>query len=136
MVLYKDDLMELEYAAAQDVLFVELSGNRQLCAADLRKVFVSAVACIRDHAIKNLLVNFGRSTVDITDTDYKVLMSQLTVGLMPSTIKKIARVALKDPVREQKIDYIYSEIKKSVSLTLLFKNFTNRADALLWLMEE
>lgn len=135
MLLYKDSLVEIEYASAQEVLVVQLIGQKQYDASELKKVFSSTIVSSREPDIKKVLIDFGKNTVSISDINYKFIMSQLAVGLKASKVKKIARVALKDHEGEQKVASVYNEIQKAITLHLDFKNFNSKAEALEWLMK-
>lgn len=109
MLLYKDSLVEIKCIIQQDVLSVQLLGKQQYSSSELKKVFTSTIVSNREYDVKNVLIDFGRNTVSILDKEYKVIMSQLAVGLNATKVNKIARVAPKDPVREQKVESLYRE---------------------------
>ena len=134
MVLYQDELIRLELASAQGILYVEPRERRAFSAADVRKVFMSTVACTREHAIQRLLLDFSRNALELTGEEYKAVMAQLAVGLLPTHIRRVARVATADPAREHKVEAAYGEIQRAVSLPLEFRSFAGRAQALAWLM--
>jgi hypothetical protein len=134
MVLYRDDIVELDYAAAQEILYVELQDQRGLCVSEVKKVFMSIVVCAREHRIPKVLLDLTRNAVEMTKAEYKSVFTQLVVGLMPTPIRKVARVATKDPVREHSVDATYREIQKCINLPLEFRSFAGRDEALRWLM--
>lgn len=132
-VLYSDELIRLEYAIAQEILHVEPQDQRRLCPSEVKRIFMSIVACGREHKIPRILLDFTQNAIDMTEGEYKALMTQLAVGLMPTAIQKVARVATEDPAREQKVNSTYEEIQAAVDLALEFRNFTSRSEAIRWL---
>lgn len=133
MLIFSDDTCRLEYAAAQEVLTVELSGQRQLGAREIRKAIISAVACVREHTVERLLLDFRKATLQVGDTDYRYLIAQLAVGLRPSSVKRVARIATQDPLREDQVNAVFREVKKAIRLPLEFRSFDSQAAAIAWL---
>lgn len=132
MNLHRDDLLTLEYAVAQDLLMVEVRSGI-LTADDIRKVFAAVVGQVRKRSIPFVLVDFSHNQIEINEYAYQALMTKLAVSLMPTCIRKIARVASTDVTREEKVDRTYNQIQQAVRLKLEFRNFHSRLQALQWL---
>jgi hypothetical protein len=132
--LYEDEIIKLELATAQDMLYVVPQNRQTLSATDIRKAFMSTVAYTREHNITKLLLDFSQVIVEMNEVEYKNVIAQLTVGLMPTHIRKVARITTSDPIREYKVDATYEAIRKAVELPLEFRNFPTRAEALAWIM--
>ncbi|WP_125185396.1 hypothetical protein [Botryobacter ruber] len=130
-----DELVKLDYASAQDVLFVEPQDNGGLSFSKINRVFSSIVACIKEREIKNLLIDFSRNTLAVTETEYKSALARLAVGLTGTTIEKLARIATDDQTREKMIERLEAEIRNVIKSPLQVKDFPNRAEAMQWLME-
>ena len=94
------------------------------------------VSSARDHKTKRILLNFADNTQDLTEDDYKAVLGQLAVGLLPLAIKKIACIGTSGSTRENRIMNAYQKIKEAVPMPLKFNFFSNKAEALQWLLED
>lgn len=135
MVLYWDELIKMDYASVQDVLLVEPQDNESLPFLKISRIFSSIVACVKEREIKNLLIDFSRNTLVVTETEYKSALARLAVGLTGTTIEKLARIATGDQTRENMIGRLEAEIREVLVSPIQVKNFPNRAEAMRWLME-
>jgi hypothetical protein len=133
MIIYHDLTIELAYTPAQDVLSATLQTERVYETAEVRKAFISIVAYIKEYKVSRLLLDFRRNTLDLSETDYKTTVAQLTVGLMHTPLQKVARVGTADPVREQKIETTYGHIKDAVAVPIQVRMFSDKTEALEWL---
>lgn len=91
---------------------------------------------VKEYNIKRLLLDFTRNTLDLTETEYKYAIAQFAVGLMQTSLEKIARIGTKNHMREQKIISKYEGIKNAVALSIAFEIFSDQATALKWLLEK
>ncbi|MFD2245327.1 hypothetical protein [Pontibacter ruber] len=133
-ILYEDELIKLEFTTQQDILLVAPQNQSKFGVSEIRKAFMSTVACTREHDIKRLLLDFSRNIIEMNEAEYKNVIAQLTVGLMPTHIKKVARIATSDTLRELKVEATYDAIRKAVELPLEFRNFPSTAEAMEWLL--
>ncbi|MBC5773707.1 hypothetical protein H8S95_06505 [Pontibacter sp. KCTC 32443] len=133
MELYSDKLIRVHYAAEQSILYADWQEQRPYSAAEVKTAFMDVVSSARDLNIKNLMLNFSDNTQDLTEEEYKAALAQLVVGLLPTTIRKIACVGTSSSVREDRILAAFNEIKESINRPLEFSFFSNRTKALLWL---
>ncbi|WP_242917307.1 hypothetical protein [Pontibacter liquoris] len=135
MLLYQDHLIKLDYATAQDILYVEWQERKPYSVAEVRQAFSSIVATVREKEIERILLDFTGNTVDLSDKEYKAVMAHLTVGLLPTCLKKVARITTSDVVREEKIICILKEIESAIALPVDVKLFSTRTEALKWLLQ-
>ncbi len=133
MILYSDHLLELDYATAPDILFVQWQANKLHTIEQVKKAFFSIVAATREHRIERILLDLS-ATQAFSETEYNAIIAQLVVGLRPTAIRKVARVGTTDPVREQKVASTYQQIQAAVELPFEYESFKSRIDALTWLM--
>ncbi|WP_242926828.1 hypothetical protein [Pontibacter vulgaris] len=135
MKLYSDDLIELTYTAAQDLLYAAWQEQRPYSTAEVKKAFMAIVASAREHNIKRILLNFSENTKDFLESEYKALLTQLAVGLLHTMIEKIACIGPGHSEREVRIGASFEEIRTASSIALQFRYFSNRAEAFQWLIE-
>ena len=135
MALYSDDLIKLDYARDKGVLYAAWQEQRPYSAEEVRKAFIAIVACARERPVKRLLLNFADNTRDLTKAEYKAAIGQLAVGLLPTTVRKIACIGTGSPAREQRITSAYREIAAAIAPPIDFRFFPKRIEALRWLMQ-
>ncbi|WP_162056461.1 hypothetical protein [Pontibacter pamirensis] len=133
VLLYADELVELEHAAIDDILFAELKETRPLPAPEFKRVIMSVVTGAREHQVKKMLLDFSKNALDMTGMEYRSIMAQLTVGLMRSPAQKVARMATTDMEREQLFRSVCDEIHVAIKQPIEFLSFGDRAEALQWL---
>jgi hypothetical protein len=136
MIIYEDSTIELLYLTAQDTITATLQSERVYEATEVRKAFTTIVAYTKEYQVSRLLLDFRHNTLDLSETDYKTTVAQLTVGLMQTLLQKVARVGTADPVREQKIESTYDGIKNAVTVPIQVRMFADKTEALQWLIAE
>ncbi|MBC5773668.1 hypothetical protein H8S95_06310 [Pontibacter sp. KCTC 32443] len=136
MILYSDHIIKLDYKPAHDILTASLQVLRDYDAAEIRNAFLSIVVTVKEYNVTRLLLDFTRNTLDLTETEYKHSIAQLTVGLMQTPLEKIARIGTTHHVREQKISGLYEGIKNAVTLPIAFHIFSDKSTALDWLLKQ
>ncbi|WP_114782861.1 hypothetical protein [Botryobacter ruber] len=134
MVLHWDKLVKFNYAAGQDVLYVETLDQREIYAPDIQSINTAISNCAAEHKIQHLLIDLSKNTLLLTETEFKAAMAQLAIGLLPSALKKVARIKSKNPERERMMERVLLEIQEVIKLPLEFRNFADRTEALCWLL--
>ncbi|NEM97705.1 STAS/SEC14 domain-containing protein [Pontibacter burrus] len=136
MILYSDHIIQLDYIPDDDVLVTSLQEERDYNADDVRSAFRSIAAYIKEYNISRLLLDFRRNTLDLAIGEYKFTVAQLTVGLLQTSLQRVARVGTDDPKRENKIQTMYEEIKAAVPIPIAVRMFPSWQEAYDWLTEE
>ncbi|MER2999351.1 hypothetical protein [Pontibacter populi] len=136
MILYKDHLIQLDYDPAEDLLRTSLQTVRPYDAAEVRSTFISIIACVKDYNITRLLLDFTSNTYDLSESEYKTTMAQLTVGLLQTSLRKVARLTTPDNTREYKIASMLGNIKDAVPVPVQVQMFDNRDEAMRWLLHK
>ena len=134
MVLHWDELVKLNYATGQDVLYVETLDQREIFAQDIQRINNAITNCAVEHKIQHLLIDLSKNTLLLTEAEFKAAMVQLAIGLLPSALKRVARIKSKNPERESMMERVLFEIQEVIKLPLEFRNFPDRAEALCWLL--
>ncbi|GAA4431550.1 hypothetical protein GCM10023188_19200 [Pontibacter saemangeumensis] len=136
MRLYSDDLIKLDCTRGTGILYAAWQGQRPYAAEEVRKAFIAVVACARERPVTRLLLNFADNTQDLTEAAYKGMLGQLAVGLLPTSVRRIACVGTGSAVRERRIASAYREIAAALEAPLEFQFFSKRIEALRWLTQE
>ncbi len=97
---------------------------------------MAVVSSARDYPIKSLLLNFAENTQDLTEKEYKSVLTQLVVGLLHIPISRIACISPHVSIREERIKSSFEEIKSDIDLPLEFEFFPGRWQGLQWLLEK
>ncbi|MBB6609946.1 hypothetical protein H7F15_02760 [Pontibacter sp. Tf4] len=134
MILYSDHIIRLEYDPACDLLLTSLTVAREYDVKEVRSAFLSIITHVNEYNITSLLLDFTRNTLDLQAGEYKVTVAQLTVGLLQTSLRKVARVSTADPIREEKIASMLQDIQTAVPLPIQVKMFPTKEAALQWLL--
>jgi hypothetical protein len=130
MILYQNGFMKLEYDPATDVLFVEWPDIRPYTLNSIREVLRILVETVRIYDIKKLLADSSKTTIEVDEADYKLLMEEFALAIRNTRLHKMARIETADPLREENV----TDVKEKVEPSITFKSFTDRSAAMQWLM--
>ena len=133
MKLYSDKLIRIHYSPEQGILYAAWQEHRSYNAAEVKIAFMDVVSSARELNIRKVLLNFADNIQDLTEEEYKTVLAQLLVGLLPTPIQKIACIGTSSTVRKDRIMAAYNDIKESLSKPFEFRFFSSRTEALLWL---
>ncbi|MCC9167374.1 STAS/SEC14 domain-containing protein [Pontibacter harenae] len=133
MILYQNDIIKLEYAPAIDVLFIEWPDFQELIMPEVKASIKVLIENIRNYDVKYLLIDVSKSVVKLSGEEYKAIMVQFVYDLVNTTrLQKMARIVTTDAEREKRI----SEIRDETNPSFQYKTFTNREEAMAWLVEK
>lgn len=107
----------------------------QLALPEVSACLDIVVSNIRNYDIKKLLLDSSKSVIEAEDEAYKAVTTKFGLDLMNTRLKKIARVATTDTKREAKSAQVSAELRRELNLPIEFRNFSNQADAMEWLLE-
>ncbi|WP_242926829.1 hypothetical protein [Pontibacter vulgaris] len=127
--------MKLHYTRPTDVLSMELLGFWVLGKEDVKHIFNALAACAQEHGTRHILLDFAKSSIKMTEAEYKIVMSQLVVDLIATPIEKVARISTLDSNRESIVDSTYETMQAIMKLPLEFRSFQQHQDAFNWLLE-
>ncbi|WP_125185490.1 hypothetical protein [Botryobacter ruber] len=133
MILYQDGFITLDYDPSTDVLYAACPDLQDFVLLQIHAAFNRIVSAVGAYDIKNLLLDFSKTTIDVSDDDYKMVLSQFVQDLMPTCVKRVARVISDDAVREARVASLAIEFKKELKPAFVFRNFTSQAAARYWL---
>ncbi|MHC2992812.1 hypothetical protein OB13_14940 [Pontibacter sp. HJ8] len=133
MVLH-DKIITLDYNPATDILETSMPDVTHFRLSEVEMCLDVIITNIRIYDIKKLLLDSSNSIVDIDEDDeaYKAIAMNFGMALMGTRLKKIARVESTDSEREAKS----AEVRQQANLPMEFRNFSNRTDAMNWLLEK
>jgi hypothetical protein len=134
LILYKDNIVELDYQPAHDLLITCQPATRPYDANEVRSAFISIITHVKEYYITRLLLDFTRNTYDLTEPEYKNTMAQLTVGLLQTSLQKVARLSTPDAIREHKISSMLHTIQVAVPMAVEVQMFTTKEEAMQWLL--
>lgn len=135
MILYSDHIIQLAYDPAHDLLVTSLPVARAYDVKEVRSAFMSIITCVNEYNITRLLLDFTHNTHDLQAAEYKTTVAQLTVGLLQTSLQKIARLSTPDAIREEKIASMLADIQTAVPIPIRVQMFSDKDKALRWLQE-
>jgi len=133
MILHNDGLIELRYDIKTDVLFVRWPDVNGTPASAIAYSFKKLLDTINYYNITKLLLNSKHTKVDVDNEAYKPLTLQLGKDLAGTRLQKIARIPSELALRESKAQESIKELKSTIALSFITKEFADEASALAWL---
>ncbi|WP_299826030.1 hypothetical protein [uncultured Pontibacter sp.] len=134
MILFRNHLIELDYATAQDILYATWQERKSYNVEEVKNGLKQILGSAKEHKIKRVLLNFSNNIKALSHQEYALIIAQLKEGLQPTPIQKLACVGPNEKEREEKVDSPFQANKGSIDLQMELKFFPNRALALHWLM--
>ncbi|WP_128396952.1 hypothetical protein [Botryobacter ruber] len=114
--------MKVVYPDLQDFLLVEI-----INATD------KLVETVKTYNVKRILIDSSKTAVPAGNAEGREISLTLALGLMKTHVQKIARVESFSADVEATVQSHISYINQTIYIPFLFKNFTDKAEALEWL---
>lgn len=133
MILYENGYIRLDYCPSTDILYAECPDIYEYDLLQLHQAFSIIVETIRGYDIKYFILDFTKTHINVSQEDYRVVMSQFARDLMTTRLQKLARIATRDTARENKVEEYAKKVKEETKSEIPFRNFTSRAAATDWL---
>jgi len=133
-MLIHNGIIKLDYNPATDVLATSMPDVKQFGLSEVSFCLGLIIESVKNYDIKLLLLDSSKSVVEVEDEAYKAVTTKFALDLMRTRLKKIARIATENTRREENSAKIATEIRQELNLEIKYKNFTNEAEALEWLL--
>lgn len=134
MLIYSG-IITLDYNPATDVLATNMPDIYEFSSSEVVYCLELIIESIKGYDIKHLLLDSSKSVIEVEDEAYKAITQNFSLALMSTRLKKIARIGTQDTKREEKSVKVASELKQELNLSIDFRNFNDRAEAMDWLLE-
>jgi hypothetical protein len=134
MVIH-NGIIKLDYNPATDILATSMPDVTQFGLSEVSFCLGLIVESVTNYDIKLLLLDSSKSVVEVEDEAYKTVVTRFAQDLIRTRLQKIARIATENTKREEKSAQVATEIRQGLNLQIKYKNFTNEAEALDWLLE-
>lgn len=135
MILYSG-LITLDYNPATDILETSMPDVRQFASSEVMACVDIIVSHIHNYDIKKLLLDSSKSVVDVEMDEYKAVSEKFARSLLATRLRKLARIATADAVREAKSTRVSTDLLQELNFPITFGNFTNRKEAMRWLLQD
>jgi hypothetical protein len=133
MVLYKGNLITLEYDPATDILSLDWPDVQDLYVPELEIEVKELIKAINHYDIKKLLIDTSKAILNVQGEVYQTFLTEFARELMTTRLLKIARIGTTDLLREKLVKESRESLPSSLALT--FKIFNTKAEAMDWLQE-
>ena len=133
MILYENGYIKLDYSPSTDILYAECPDIHEYDLLQLHRAFTIIVEAIRGYDIKYFILDFTKTSINISQEDYRVVMNQFARDLMTTRLQKLARIATMDAERENRVESYARQVKEETKSAIAFLNFPSRAAATDWL---
>ncbi|RDV11947.1 hypothetical protein DXT99_23275 [Pontibacter diazotrophicus] len=131
MNIFHNSFIKLDYEPTTDVLSVNMPTVNVVNMSEVKHTLEIIVEHVRSYDVKRLLVDARKTEIEIDEDIYTAIVSEFSRSLMATRLQKVARIVSSSTVRENVVKKVYGENK----LTLEFKNFTDIAPAMEWLVQ-
>lgn len=132
-MLINSGVAALDYDPATDILHAECPDIHEYDLLQLHRAFTIIVEAINNYDIKFFILDFTKTSINISQEDYKVVMNQFSRDLTATRLQKLARIATRDAAREKRVENLVMEVEEKKKPGIEFRSFTSRAAATDWL---
>lgn len=134
MILHHNSLIKLEYSPATDILQVNYPDLYSYQLAEVRHSLSIMVDTIRNYDVKRLLLDASVTSIHISDEENSELNINLAAELSKTRLQKVARIHPLSPTRETIAQNNIDMMLRSGLISYQLRTFSNRSQALIWLM--
>ncbi|MCC9135783.1 hypothetical protein ACFSKU_17315 [Pontibacter silvestris] len=136
MEIYNNGLVSLYLDPATFILHAELPDFESIILTEVCKSFAVITEAVKHHDVRKLLLDSTKTIVNVSEDEYKMVMTKFCHDLIATRLEKVARLTSNDTVKEKKVDKFLSEFIAEVKPTAKFQNFNNEREAVNWLMSK
>ncbi|WP_276499691.1 hypothetical protein [Pontibacter litorisediminis] len=136
MILHHNSLIKLEYSPATDILQVNYPDLYSYQLSEVRHSLAVMVEAIRNYDVKRLLLDASVTAISIGEAENRELSISLAASLAKTRLQKVARIHPLNPTRESIAQENISNILRAGPLPYQLRTFSNRTQALQWLVEK
>lgn len=135
MEIYNNGLISLYLDPVTSILRVELPDFESIILTEVCKSFTVITEAVNQHDnIQKLLLDSTRTVVNVSDEEYKMVMSQFCYDLIATRLEKVARIGSTDIEKEKKVEGFLNEFIAEVKPVTQYQNFNDEKEAISWLM--
>ncbi|WP_026461249.1 hypothetical protein [Adhaeribacter aquaticus] len=137
MILYQNSLMVLDYSPATDILTVDWPNAPLYLLPEIKYALQMLVENVKNYDIKFLLIDAGKTITNhelMDSPEYKEMVTQFSLDLNTTRLKKSARIISLDNSREEKTQELTRNLTQTIQFNYQFQSFTSREEAINWLM--
>lgn len=127
-MLINSGVVTLNYDPATDILATSLPDVTPRELPQVRYCLGLIAEGVRNYDIKSLLMDCSKSVVEDEGETHKALARQLSTDLMKTRLRKLAWVAATNAG-------LCLELRRELSLSIEFRNFSSKAEAMGWLLQ-
>jgi len=135
MILEKDSLLNFSYDTSTHILTVTYPDMIGTPLTQIENSLEKLARTILIYDIKKVLLDLRSGVPGVDEENYKELVFQLHSSLTHTRLKKLARLVPEDPAREYLIRKFPRETREKLDLTFTDRSFTNKQEAIRWLLE-
>ncbi|PIQ21293.1 MAG: hypothetical protein COW65_09990 [Cytophagales bacterium CG18_big_fil_WC_8_21_14_2_50_42_9] len=133
MILYQDSLLELDYDACTDVLYVNWPNLTEANIPYLNIAIDELLNAIKHYDIKRLLIDSGISHVDIPEEVYRPIVFSFINRLKSTRLHRMARVVPENTLREARLQGYTHQMQAENMFSYETGEFSSKDQALAWL---
>jgi len=133
MVIFENGYFRLDYTLSTDILGVDLPDMRTTGLSEAERCFEIMVEHVRNYNIHRLLLDSSKAVVEVGDAEYNRLIYQVSMDLMKTNLKRVARIVSSTTELEKMAVKVQQAVLQSPS-TYQIQNFTSKQPASQWLL--
>lgn len=136
MILEKTSVITLDYNPATDILQADYPDLVSFQLPEIKRSLTLMVEAIRNYDVKKLLLDASKTTIEVSKEENHAVAMQLATDLVNTRLQKLARIQPINDKREINAQENIRQIKQAGLLPYQLKTFTNKPDAIAWLMSK
>ena len=134
MILEQTSVITLDYNPATDILQVDYPDVVAFQLPEIERSLKLLVNAIRNYDVKKLLLDASKTTIEVSPEENTAVTLQLAADLVNTRLQKVARIQPADNQRETMAQNNINQVKLSGLLPYQLQTFTNKSDAMAWLV--
>lgn len=135
MILFKNNIITLDYSPATDIVVVEYPDLHDYLLPEIKHSIDILVDTIKNYDIKRLLLDSTRTVIDVSEEESIEIAVYLAAGVMKTRVQKVARIQSPSAQVEKTAESNIDHIQATQPLPFELLNFTSKAEALQWLKQ-
>lgn len=134
MILEQTSVITLDYNPATDILQVDYPDMVEFHLTQIEHSLKLMVNAIINYDVKKLLLDASKTSIEASKEENTAVTMQLAADLYKTRLQKVARIQPTNVQRETIAQENINQIKQSGLLPYQLRTFTNKPDAIAWLV--
>ena len=133
MVIYSEKLIHLDIDPKTDILKIKWPNLVDEPISVVQPAIDKILKSIRLFQVSKLLIDTKDTKTNISEEDFRKFSKEFIEVLIPTNLKKLARIVYAHPLREIRAQILIEDLSAWLSPDFESREFTDEKSALAWL---